>query len=80
MSSLLSRIERLVKKEEKDRYGGICIETEKIKDFTIDIIPILQTKYKNVYYHNDVRYLPPDCKLKHNINGAFVGNLLSFDF
>lgn len=75
-------INSTIKKEKKDGYGGACIELDKYnltKD-EVDTLMDIYKSYKEVYYYGDNRYIRDNCELYHNINKAFVGNMLSISW
>lgn len=68
-------LEKAIKKEKQDGYGGICFQLEPYPEFEdkniiLSMIDTLKTKYKMVEYFWS----------GYNPNGAFVGKLLSVDW
>ena len=83
LSTIVGKINKLFLKEKKSGYGGICIEMEQFKisdEEILEIVEYIKSKFHNVKYYGDNKYIPVGCQLYHNQNNSFVGKLLTFDF
>jgi hypothetical protein len=75
LKKALDSIKRKVATEKRHHYGGICIQLEDITrnvEIYDDIVENIRSTYKNVKYYKEHDF--------KNINGCYVGYLLSFHF
>jgi hypothetical protein len=80
IESAIYILEKAIKREKKYGYGGICWEMDTM-NYTPNIRNLI-IRYVKQRYYKVVVFMEQEQgrEIGYNYNGAYVGDLLSFDF